>query len=57
MVITVFFGRIVTFFDDEGKELELTEQEKSIFKILTTSVLSVSQNINQPLIRAMGWKK
>ena len=38
------------FLDEEGKELELTEQAKSIFKFLTTIVSSVSENINQPLI-------
>lgn len=38
------------FLDEEGKALDLTEQAKSIFKFLTTMVLSVSENINQPLI-------
>ena len=37
-------------FDEEANELELTEQEKSIFKFLTTIVASVSENINQSLI-------
>jgi phage host-nuclease inhibitor protein Gam len=38
------------FLDEKGNELELTEQAKTIFKFLTTIVLSVSENINQPLI-------
>jgi len=38
------------FFDEEDNELELTEQAKTVFKFLTTIVLSVSDNIEQPLI-------
>ena len=38
------------FLDEEGNELELTEQAKTVFKFLTTIVSSVSENINQPLI-------
>lgn len=38
------------FLDEEGNELELTEQAKTVFKFLTKIVSSVSQNIEQPLI-------
>lgn len=38
------------FLDDKGKVLELTEQANTVFKFLTTIVLSVSENIEQPLI-------
>lgn len=38
------------FLDDEGNELELTEQAKTVFTFLTKIVLSASENIEQPLI-------
>jgi hypothetical protein len=38
------------FIDEDGNELDLTEQAKTIFKFLTTIVSTVSENINQPLI-------
>lgn len=38
------------FLDEEGNELDLTEQAKKVFKFLTQIVSSVSGNINQPLI-------
>ncbi|NQY89322.1 MAG: hypothetical protein HRT51_16550 [Colwellia sp.] len=38
------------FLDEEGNELELTEQAKAVFKFLTKIVSSVSENIEQPLI-------
>lgn len=38
------------FLDEEGNVLELTEQAKTVFKFLTKIVLSVSENIEQPLI-------
>ena len=38
------------FLDEEGNELELTEQAKIIFKFLTKIVSSVSENIEQPFI-------
>lgn len=43
-------ANLKNFLDEKGNELELTEQAKTIFKFLTTIVLSVSENINQPLI-------
>ncbi len=38
------------FLDDEGNLVELTEQASTVFTFLSKIVLSVSQNINQPLI-------
>lgn len=38
------------FLDDEGNELELTEQAKTVFKFLILIVSSVSENIEQTLI-------
>jgi hypothetical protein len=38
------------FLDEEGNVLELTEQAEKIFKFLSTIVLSVSKDINQPII-------
>lgn len=38
------------FLDDEGDELELTKQAKTVFKFLTKIVSLVSENIEQPLI-------
>jgi len=38
------------FLDEKGKVLELTEQAKTVFNFLTKIVLSVSENIDQPLI-------
>ena len=39
------------FLDEEGKVLALTEQAKIVFKFLSKIVLSVSENIEQPLIQ------
>ncbi|PKI17213.1 hypothetical protein CXF71_05310 [Colwellia sp. 12G3] len=38
------------FLDDEGNELALTEQAKTVFKFLTKIVSSVSAHLEQPLI-------
>lgn len=38
------------FIDEEGNELKLTEQAKTVFKFITKIVLSASENIEQPLI-------
>jgi hypothetical protein len=38
------------FLDEEGKELELTEQAKIIFNFLIKIVSSVSKHIEQPVI-------
>ena len=38
------------FLDEEGKELELTEQAKVVFKFLTKIIISVSNCIEQPII-------
>jgi hypothetical protein len=38
------------FLDDEGNELELTEQAKTVFQFLTKIVSSFSENIEQQLI-------
>ena len=38
------------FLDDEGNELELTEQAKIVFNFLNKIVSSVSENLEQPLI-------
>jgi hypothetical protein len=38
------------FLDDEGNELELTEQAKAVFQFLTKIVSSVSENVEQQLI-------
>lgn len=38
------------FFDEEGNELVLTEQAKTVFKFLTTIVISVTKNIEKPLV-------
>lgn len=38
------------FLDEKGKVLELTGQASRVFKFLTKIVLSVSDNIEQPLI-------
>lgn len=38
------------FLDEKGEVLALTEQAKRVFKFLTKIVLSVSENIEQPLI-------
>ncbi|XQW86430.1 hypothetical protein ACOYR1_06825 [Thalassotalea piscium] len=38
------------FLDGEGQVLELTEQAKMVFEFITKIVLSVSQNIEQPVI-------
>ncbi|ASP48960.1 hypothetical protein [Cognaticolwellia beringensis] len=39
------------FLDEEGKVLALTEQAKIVFKFLSKIVLSVSENIEHPLIQ------
>lgn len=38
------------FLDEKGEVLALTEQAKTVFNFLTKIVLSVSENIEQPLI-------
>lgn len=38
------------FFDEEGNVLELTEQAKTVFKLLGKIVLSVSERIEQQFI-------
>jgi hypothetical protein len=38
------------FLDDEGNELELTDQAKTVFQFLTKIVSSVSETIEQKLI-------
>ncbi len=38
------------FLDEKGELLALTEQAKTVFKFLSKIVLSVSENIEQPLI-------
>ncbi len=38
------------FLDDEGNELELTEQARLVFNFLTKIVSSASEYIEQPLI-------
>jgi len=38
------------FLDEKGEVLALTKQAKRVFKFLTKIVLSVSENIEQPLI-------
>jgi hypothetical protein len=38
------------FLDEEGNELALTEQAKTVFKFLTTIVISVTKNIEKPLV-------
>ena len=38
------------FLDDEGNQLDLTEQAKMVFNFLTKVVSSVSKNIDQPLV-------
>ena len=38
------------FLDEEGNELKLTEQAKTVFKFITKIILSVSENIEQPII-------
>ena len=38
------------FLDEEGEVLELTEQANKVFKFLIKIVLSVSKNIDLPLI-------
>lgn len=38
------------FLDDESNELVLTKQAKMVFKFLTNIVLSVTGNIDKPLI-------
>lgn len=38
------------FLDEKGNETELTDQAQVVFKFLTKIVLSVTANIDQPLI-------
>ncbi|NQZ23670.1 MAG: hypothetical protein HRT53_16675 [Colwellia sp.] len=38
------------FLDEEGNEIELTDQAKAIFRFLVKIVSAVSENIDQPLI-------
>jgi len=42
--------KLTQFLDEEGNNLELTEQAKTVFKFLTKIVLLVSENIEKPLI-------
>lgn len=47
MILKVDFKQ---FLDEKGEVLALTEQAKTVFNFLSKIVLSVSENIEQPLI-------